>query len=563
MKISNYILSIALERPGVYWLGGGNMLMRYDSDHKTWKEFSIANGKTKSKGFGDMCFDNRHTLWVTSLLNGLHYYDARLDSLVQVPSEELNEPASSVLQISQNQLLIGSLRQLYILDLQAWYKNKKIVLKAFNNRNGYQGIEPGQKGLYKDSKGYIWVTSGTELSRFKLDRLVLKNDTLKTFITQFNGKPIPFNGILQDNISTTGNVRIEFESVGENKSLDSEYSYFIEGITPTWTNWQEEPVVTLSKLASGDYRLLVKSRTGNGDDRYSKITSFDFVVEVFFWQSPYFPLYAFLILLAILALGYFIYWKIQQKEIAIKEALIQKEKEAQQELINKEVTLKKQTTQIKSLQVQTAQAQMNPHFTFNVLGTLQALIYKQDTKSANDNLLKLSKLMRSYLDASISSEIDPHSQESGMITLEEEIELLQMYIDFEQLTYRDRFEALINISPDISKDFYKIPPLLIQPFVENAIKHGVLPNRKVFGKVDIAFSLDEQENLVCIISDNGIGREASQLLQQTSMKTYKSLGTALVKKRVNILSELGFKIDIHYQDNPTGGTTVTIKFIYT
>lgn len=553
LNVGYYVLAMALEKPGVYWFSGGNMISRYDSNLKKWKEFSTKNGKIKARIFSDMCFDNKKTLWIGSVENGLYYYDAKADSMMVFGGEEFREPVNFVGQADDNHLMVGSLNQIYFVDLQQWYKHHNLSFKTYNFHNGYMGMETGQAGFFKDSKGILYTTSGTILSQIDPKKLNFTDDTLKTYFTKFNRNSLPFN-IASQTFTSKGDVRIEFESVGENKSVESQYSYKLDD-AKEWSPWQTESVVTFSKLASGSYILQVRSRTGNGDLAFSKAAALHFSVSVMPWDSPYFPIYALMILLT--GAGIYLNNRNAQK---IKDRKAVNERIKQEQLLQKkELDYKSQTLQVQALQVQTAQAQMNPHFTFNVLNTLQHLINGNDTVSANANLLKLSKLMRSYLDASISSEIDPNAPEKAMITLEKEIELLQMYIDFEKLKYEERFEAKINIEPTIATDFYRIPPLIIQPFVENSIIHGVIPNENVFGKISINFMLDAEESLICEIIDNGIGRQEAQKRKDAQITAHHSRGTELVEKRVKILNEMGYKINIQTIDNEPAGTKVIIK----
>lgn len=575
LNIKSYVFSMALERSGVYWFGGARMLSQYDAIRKQWKEYSLSNKKLNAIGLFDLEFDDRGTLWLASFNQGLSYLDARRDTVRRVESLEFREPVYSVIQFDNDHLLIGSLRNLYVMDLKAWYASKKVVLKCFNHHNGFIGIEPGQSGLYKDSRGHIWITSGSVLSVIDPKKLDLRPGQLCTYITKLNSRRLPFEQLAKDSIFAlpfgTGDVRAEFESVGDDKPFRSQYSYYVEGLTDGWTPWQEEPTASLTHLASGSYTLRVKSRMGGTETRNNKEATIRFTVRVWPWQSPYFPYYASALLM--LGVGYFLYYrwqnnrKQQQAEAERQQAQRQIEKaelkrqQAQLQAEKAEAEILQQTQAIKVLEVQTAQAQMNPHFIFNVLGTLQSLVYYNETAKANENIVKFGHLMRSYLSASLSLDGTRESLERGMITLEQEIKLLQMYIDFEQLQYRDRFEAHIHVSPDLSPDFYRILPLLIQPFVENAIKHGVLPNSSQKGKVWVRFWLEEDETLVCQIEDNGIGRTASSQLKKEAIQTHRSEGTNLVRKRAELLKQLNYFIDIQTTDRSEGGTSVLVKII--
>ncbi len=559
LNIKSYVLSMALEQSGIYWFGGGKMLTRYDAVRKEWTEYSLLNQKLNARRVVDLEFDSRGTLWIATYTPGLTYLDARRDTVRNVEAPELREPVSSVIQLDNDHLLIGSQRNLYVMDLKAWYAHKKVVLKCFNHHNGFMGIEPGQNGLYKDSRGHIWVMASAALSVIDPKKIDLTPGQLRTYATKLNRKRLPFAQFAKDSVFAlpfgTGDARLEFESVGEDKSFQSQYSYFVEGLTDGWTPWQEEPVATLTHLASGTYTIHIKSRTGGTEANNSQEAVIRFKVWVWPWQSPYFPYYASVLLM--LVVGYSVYFRWQNhRERQQAEA---ERQQVQRQAEKAEAEILQQTQAIKVLEVQTAQAQMNPHFIFNVLGTLQSLVYHNETAKANENIIKFGNLMRSYLSASLSLDGTRESLERGMITLEQEIKLLQMYIDFEQLQYRDRFEAGIHISPDLSPDFYRILPLLIQPFVENAIKHGVLPNLSQKGKVEVRFWLEEDETLVCQIEDNGIGREASGKLKEEAIQTHRSEGTNLVRKRAELLKQLNYFIDIQTTDRPEGGTSVLVK----
>lgn len=224
--------------------------------------------------------------------------------------------------------------------------------------------------------------------------------------------------------------------------------------------------------------------------------------------------------------------------------------------------LKKQETNeklIKYLQIQTLQAQINPHFIFNILGAMQNQILNSDPQTANRHLVSLSKLMRAFLDSTISSGTPGQAFFYHEITLEKEIELLNLYIAFEQQQRLGKFGYEILIDPTLNLPNINIPPLIIQPYVENAIKHGLLYKEDdEIGKLTITFN-NCNNVLVCIIEDNGVGREKANSIQQKSRKLYQSQGTRLVQDRVAVLNELGYHIHIETNDKPGGGTIVTIK----
>ena len=168
--------------------------------------------------------------------------------------------------------------------------------------------------------------------------------------------------------------------------------------------------------------------------------------------------------------------------------------------------------------------QMNPHFVFNCLGSISSFIVQNGTDSAIKYLSKFSKLMRLTLE---------YSKES-LIPIDKEIESLDNYLQLEQLRFNDKFNYSITKHPDIEDDV-ALPPLLIQPFIENAIIHGVMP-KKGEGTISIAFSI-ENKSLVCVILDDGIGINTSILNKENSVLAHKSMALDIIKKRLEMISE--------------------------
>ena len=194
-------------------------------------------------------------------------------------------------------------------------------------------------------------------------------------------------------------------------------------------------------------------------------------------------------------------------------------------LIYNRIQLKKNLTLQKELAEYEQKAlhlQMNPHFVFNCLGSISSFIVQNGTDSAIKYLSKFSKLMRLTLE---------YSKES-LIPIDKEMESLQNYLELEQLRFNNVFEFKVSKSNDIEDDM-AIPPLLLQPFVENAIIHGLIP-KKENGIISIDFSI-EKNNLVCTILDNGIGFEKSKEIKENLVAIHKSMALDITKKRLEMM----------------------------
>lgn len=204
------------------------------------------------------------------------------------------------------------------------------------------------------------------------------------------------------------------------------------------------------------------------------------------------------------------------------------------------------------LQQQALSAQINPHFIFNTLNSIQCFIYENNKEASNKYLSRFSKLMRLTLDNS----------QHQTIPLEKELEALELYLDLELLRFENKFEYNINCTEDILD--YKIPTLLIQPFVENALLHGIANKKDGKGKVEIDIKV-EDKTLYCLIDDNGIGREAARKIRRKKNIPHKSLGTKITEKRLDVANTLyNKKMQIEYIDkyNDEGNSSGTRIEIY-
>lgn len=196
--------------------------------------------------------------------------------------------------------------------------------------------------------------------------------------------------------------------------------------------------------------------------------------------------------------------------------------------------------------------QMNPHFVFNCLGSISSFIVQNGTDSAIKYLSKFSKLMRLTLE---------YSKES-LIPIDKEIESLQNYLELEQLRFNKKFDFKITKNNDLEDDM-ALPPLLLQPFVENAIIHGLIP-KKERGYIDIDFSIEDQ-SLICKIIDNGIGFNKSKELKENLVSVHKSMALDITRKRLEMMEAITAKtshVEIEERIDQNGeiiGTVVVLK----
>lgn len=190
------------------------------------------------------------------------------------------------------------------------------------------------------------------------------------------------------------------------------------------------------------------------------------------------------------------------------------------------------------LALKSLRSQMNPHFIFNALNSVNSFIANNDERTANRYLTNFSTLMRSVLENS----------EQDFIPLEKEIQLLGLYLELEHTRFKDKFDFEVNIDKEIQINEFQIPPMLLQPYIENAIWHG-LRYKKEKGLLQINVNKINKESIEIAIIDNGIGREESKALKSKNQLMHKSKGMQNIKQRVVILNEMyKDKVDVYVND---------------
>lgn len=179
-----------------------------------------------------------------------------------------------------------------------------------------------------------------------------------------------------------------------------------------------------------------------------------------------------------------------------------------------------------NVELSALRAQMNPHFIFNCLNSIDHYIIKNETRKASEYLNSFSRLIRLIL----------QNSRSNYVNLRDELEALKLYMEMESLRFNHRFDYRVQVEKDLALDGIEIPPMLIQPYVENAIWHGLM-HKEGKGKVELILSKNNGY-LQCIIEDNGIGRAKAATLKSKNSTRKKSMGMGITKDRMNLINNL-------------------------
>jgi ligand-binding sensor domain-containing protein len=327
------------------------------------------------------------------------------------------------------------------------------------------------------------------------------------------------------------NIRFDFVGISYRSAGDIRYRYRLLGLDSNW-NETRETFLSYPTLPSGDYELQLQAI--NKFDVHSQVITARFTIEPLLWEKTWFRILAGVVFLGMTGLlVWFIVYRIRKRE---------QEKTS----INK---------RIGDLEQLARKAQMNPHFVFNSLNSIQQYVMDSDLAGANKFISGFSRLIRQTLDFSARSEIN----------LEEELDYLTNYLELEKTRLEGTFSWQVIISDTINPAEYYLPPMILQPFVENSIRHGLRYRKDNKGKVVIY--IKKQGNfLVCILEDNGIGRKAAQQFKSRSHIEYQSKGMSLTAERIALWNkdnpnEITMHIDDLMDEHQNAlGTRVTITF---
>ncbi|MBK8494166.1 MAG: histidine kinase [Chitinophagaceae bacterium] len=322
----------------------------------------------------------------------------------------------------------------------------------------------------------------------------------------------------------------DFNSVSNNQ-----FAYKIDGVTNGWIlttpmNMDSSGAV-IAGLKHGKYLFELKVKTGDEDWRKQQAKMI-IIVSPPFWQTWWF--WASVILGLGLIIGLLMWWRI--RTVKRKE----KEKFAHEK-------------QMMELEAMALRAQMNPHFIFNCLNSIKSLMQEKETEKGMTYLTTFSKLIRTLF----------NNADKKLISLYDEIETCKFYLQLEALRFDTKFSYAVNIDETIDLKSIQVPALIIQPFIENAIWHGIVP-RKSSGHVSLKVTR-KYDIIEVAIDDDGIGRETSQQNRSTSGLVHQSKGVNLTQTRLelnNLLQQRHAELEVIDKKDENGiatGTTVIIK----
>lgn len=446
-----------------------------------------------------------------------------------------------------NKLYVGTNLGLLVIHLNDVYEQKKIRVQFFGHDQGFTDCSGNIATI--DQHGDIWVGTDQELIRINpkiLEGLSSIKPNLRIKALEVNN--LPFIVTQQQGIEgwqlelpenhkfgyQQNSITFHFESVNDLSPDQTVFRYRLQGLNSTWTPFTNDPKAVFTALPAGHYKLQIEyyNRIDN-----LKVGNYEYAFSI---ATPYYKTWWFITFIVLIALS--VIWILYRSRIREIRRQEHQNSELQKELAN---------TEMKALQ-----AQMKPHFIFNAINSIQTYILDNDTDQALYYLTMFSKLIRKTLE----------NASKEFITLSEELEYLRSYIELEKMRFEGLFSFNEMIHPHIIPESILIPPMIIQPFVENAIKHG-LRNKKKDGSLIIEVLPVESVGYKISIKDNGVGRGFSSSHNAGILSNHQSKGTQIVSDRITLLNEkqrtdlYRFEyIDLHDQIGTPSGTCVEITF---
>jgi ligand-binding sensor domain-containing protein/cbb3-type cytochrome oxidase subunit 3 len=465
---------------------------------------------------------NDSTLFVGTVNSGIYYFNKRTKAFARIA---LNNDNSLYSAYAVKKDHTGNL----------WFTSDYNLYKYNPATGNFISCGP-EKGMvnssfassrFYETRSGKWLTwTETEVLIFNPDNInqAEKNEMPLT-ITGFkvSGKPVTIDSLVYWNKPLSLNYKqnfltIEFAIPGYSGVQQSLYQYQLSGVDENWVDAGTKAFANYTDLSPGNYIFRVRKVNSTPDKQFA---SFVFVISPPFWKSWWF-----LVFVAVLFVAT-VWWLLKKRIRNIRHEAEMKHKIAEAEM-------------------QALRAQMNPHFIFNCLNAIDNLIQTNQKSKATTYLNRFARLIRSVLDSS----------KNNLVPFHKDFESLRLFLELEQFRCDNKFEYSLKADPEILNSDMKVPSLIIQPFVENAIHHGLMNKSENDRRLSVDISY-EKDFIHYIIEDNGIGRKKAAQLKLMNRPEHIPYGIDISKKRADLYNNNGKDhsisiIDLEVDSKPAG-----------
>jgi hypothetical protein len=459
--------------------------------------YSYQNGKTnelnqdEEKIYANSISLNNGIFWLASVSKGV--YGIKNNRIVYHFTDKngLSENTMRYIKAKGNSVVTCSNNFLYSFNLTDTSVKKYNITSGINPKD-INAIELSDSTVFlATNKGLVYFPLSLQSINTVEPNISITDVTHADSTLHFSSSvDLPYHN---------NNFKIYFSAAAFRSRGNFTYQYRLKGLDTVWVSTPASVnYAVFSSIPPGDYLFEVRAVNESGVMSRT-VASIGVSVSAPVWQQWWFYLLVSLLSVGVVVLIY----QFRIRYLTRKAALHNK---------------------LTASQLTALKAQMNPHFMYNALNSIQDLILQSDIKNTNYYLSRFSSLMRKVLDASGSNEI----------TLNDEVEILELYLELEKLRFGNDFTYTITVQKELDKDETKLPSLILQLFVENAIKHGLL-HKKGEKKLSVEF-LIHNNILVCTVTDNGVGRTRSAEIKQRSVLTHQSFATKATEKRLELIN---------------------------
>ncbi|MBK8701804.1 MAG: histidine kinase [Saprospiraceae bacterium] len=530
------------------WFGSRNSSVGYITNEMQITMFNGTNG-IPAKSVKTMALDTIGQCFLGVEGHGVYSINPKSPSKtisykrLWLPSKPYSTNIYSMIFDGVGYLWLGTENGVYKLEVDLNFNELKDVT-WYGREDGFAGIENCHNSICLDNQNNIWF--GTMNGLIQYNPSAKKSDQLppKLFIREvllFNKSVIksPYAGCFNpsaDRIDRDlpyhqNNLSFTYEAVHLNFPNKLQFRFKLAGGDDRWSEWSEDKRINFSGISPGNYCFMVQATFDKM--HLSPVEQICFRIAAPYWQQNWFRLLMVLLSLSLI-ITIFIY---REKRIKHKAEIKNRELKLQNKLL--------------SLEQKSLQLQMNPHFIFNALNSIQSLVVTAHPDEARLQIQNFALLMRTIL----------NNARKTAVSLKEEIDLLTRYLTMEQFCQQNKFKFNIDVYGNIDQEETFLPSMLIQPYVENAVIHGI-SHLHISGNIQVTFELQELL-LKCTLTDNGVGRKRAGELSLNRKESHSSIGMQVTAQRLETLSVANHKsaveiIDLFAEDGHAAGTRVIL-----
>ena len=470
----------------------------------------LINDNRFKNNISDLVETKNNFLFVSSRINGIKVVYNNLQYEINTKNGMPSNFVTCLSLDSDNVLWAGTTNGLAKIAYHIINNKLKLDINNYNTTDGLINNSINDIVFFKNK---LWVSTDNGICTFEKKYLIKTSKAPQLSITSlaFNDSIMPNDNTFYSSSYNRNNLKINFCGISSGSLNKIKYSYRMKGLEENWnitTNLQ----LQYPSLVPGNYEFEIQAINSMGIS--SPIKQIAIQITPAFYQTILFKisLIVFTLIITTLIIAYRI--KVWRRNHELRESLLVSENK-RLELAKEEINMQMKLIE---LEQKALRLHMNPHFVFNALNAINGFYASGEADLGKKYITKLSQLLRMLLDFS--------SQK--FIAIQQEVDLLNNYFILNQLRFQNKYEYKIIIDPELNVDVVAIPPMIIQPFVENALIHGIAPLKEL-GHIEVKI-MKHNSNLRCEIRDNGIGRERSGKINEGRIHT--STGIKVTEERI-------------------------------